>query len=86
MGTQGKMNRLKRAFASILAALAILIGAVVVAPVATAAPAQAVTTYNCYSYYENGWRYRTACYYDYNWWEELNGHRDGWYNSTVHST
>jgi hypothetical protein len=79
------MNRLKRTFASILATLAILIGAVVVAPVATAAPAHAYTKSGCYSYYEYGWRYTQVCYYDYNWWEEVWGYHDGWYRVGTNS-
>lgn len=86
MRDTGNMNRLKRAIASFLVAFGITVGAVVVAPVATAAPAHAYTTYNCYSYYQYGYKYTRACYYDYNWWEELNGHRDGWYNATVYHT
>lgn len=74
------MTRLKRALASIFVILGITVGTVVVAPVATAAPAHAVTMTQCSSYYQYGWNYVTVCYYDYNWWEEVVlGHHDGWY-------
>lgn len=63
------MRGLKRTFASVLMAFGILVGAVVVAPVATAAPAQAltVTRYETspYCHYVTVWNR-----YDYNWWEE----------------
>jgi hypothetical protein len=29
------------------------------------------------------WVRQANCYYDYNWWEEWNGWRDGWYFTTV---
>lgn len=76
------MNRIKKSVAMFFASAAIILGATVVAPVATAEPAEAVTLSNCKTYLEFGWRYTKSCYHDYNWWEEFLGYRDGTYRVT----
>jgi hypothetical protein len=81
------MNRMKKTVASIMVAAGVMLGATVVVPLSTAEKAQAYNTYNCSSVrtltYLNSyvWTTRTTCYYDYNWWEEVLGYRDGWYTS-----
>lgn len=64
----------KKWVASIVVALSITMGAVVVAPVANATPAHAVTTWYVYKTYCD-WVY-VYQHYDYNWWEELWGYKD----------
>jgi hypothetical protein len=84
------MNRVKKILASIALTFGVMLGATVVAPVATAAPAHAVTMTQCTYRTVLGnlggnyvWVRQANCYYDYNWWEEWNGWRDGWYFTTV---
>lgn len=80
------MGRIKRILTTGAMVLGITAGATVIAPVATAEPAHAVNYYNCYSYYEYGWRYTKVCYHDYSFWEEVVGYRDGWYRLPSGST
>lgn len=76
----------KRLAAIGLTAAGITLGTTVIAPVANATPAHAVTTSSCrITYIPNG-TYPglkvQSCYYDYNWWEESwmgGSHRDGRY-------
>jgi hypothetical protein len=81
------MNRMKKIAASAALTAGILLGATVVAPLSTAEKAEAYTTSSCTTIrtmtYLNSyvWTNRTTCYYDYNWWEEVWGYRDGWYAS-----
>lgn len=77
------MNIRKKVLSSVLSAgllTALFTGAQVAT---TQDDAQAYTKYNCYNanmYYSGTNKlYIQRCYYDYNWWEELWGYRDGWY-------
>lgn len=84
----GKVNKVLRVIASAVASLGIVLGMVVVAPVANAQPAHAATTSSCYyTYILTGTYPGTrvySCYYDYNWWEEtFLGKRDGRYYNRV---
>lgn len=77
------MNKFKKGLASLaLAALLAPVGAV-----AAAIPAHAVTKTQCYYTYRNTGSYPgtrvIVCYYDYAWYEEVWGNRDGWYYTPV---
>lgn len=83
------MNR-KRLAAVGLMATGITLGTTIIAPVANATPAHAVTKSSCYyTYLLTGTYPGTrvySCYYDYNWWEESwagGSHRDGRYYVSV---
>lgn len=82
------MTKLKRYIFTFFASIGLLAGFVVVAPVAMAQPAEALSISKCQEVRvsSNLGSRKTTCYFDYTWWEFVTtGKRDGYYTQYCYS-